>query len=87
MIVSKGTPLRKNDKILPNGDIRRRVQKWDVLSKKAFPTQTLAQRELDKIVSAANGKTLVLPPDLRAIEVVLCESCRKRLIAALSVGK
>lgn len=64
------------------------VREWDVLSKKDFPTKQLAQRELDKIISRANGETRsVLPSDLRAVEVLLCDSCRQRLLSALSASK
>jgi hypothetical protein len=65
------------------GDAKR-VRKWDVFSKKAFPTKRLAQRELDAIVSRANGKTLAVPPPgLQSVDVLLCDSCRERLVAAL----
>jgi hypothetical protein len=70
----------------PDGTMKR-VRKWDVLSKKVFPTEELAQKQLEKIVSAANGKGLVLPPELRAVEVLLCDSCRERLIAALTTNR
>jgi hypothetical protein len=77
----------REDEFDPSGKVKR-VRKWEVLSKRSFPTQTLAQRELDKNVSRANGKTLsLLPHDLRAVEVLLCDSCRARFITALQAGE
>jgi hypothetical protein len=68
----------------PDGTVKR-VRKKDVIaSKKEFPTRQMAQRKLDELLRGVNqGSRVVLPLDLRAIEVVLCYACRERLLAAL----
>lgn len=54
--LSMGTEPRKDDTVLADGTIIRRVYKWDVLSKKRFPTKRLAQRELDCILATVNSQ-------------------------------
>jgi hypothetical protein len=68
----------------PDGTVKR-VRKKDVIaSTKECPTRQTAQRKLDEILRGVNGGSrAVLPPELRAVEVVLCDGCRERLIAAL----
>lgn len=43
------------DELQPDGTVKR-VRKWDVLSKKKYPTKRLAQRELDRILSTVNAQ-------------------------------
>ena len=62
----------------------KRIHKKKVLaSKKECPTKKMAQSKLDDLLHGINRELLVLPSDLRTIEVALCDSCRGRLIAAL----
>lgn len=62
----------------------KRIHKKKVLaSKKECPNKQMAQSKLDDLLHGINSESLVLPSDLRTIEVVLCDSCRGRLIAAL----
>lgn len=58
-----------------------------VLSKQLYPSRALAQRALEDMLREINkGKPPALPPGLSAVEVMLCDSCRARLIAALGSG-
>lgn len=45
----------REDCLQPDGSVKR-VRKWDVLSKKGFPTKRLAQRELDRILASVNSE-------------------------------
>lgn len=45
----------REDRLDPQTGQVKRVQRWDVLSKKSFPTKRLAQRELDRIVDVVNA--------------------------------
>jgi hypothetical protein len=66
-------------------DAAKRIRKKAVLaSKSECPTREMAQRKLDELLERVNRKPLAgLPPDLRTVDVVLCDPCRQRLIAAL----
>ena len=75
----------REDVSLPNG-ARKRVRKKDVIaSKRECPTRQMAQRKLDELLREVNGRVpaAVLPPNMGTIEVVLCDACRERLLAAL----
>lgn len=75
----------REDVSLPNGTVKR-VRRKDVIAwKSECPTRPMAQRKLDELLREANGKpqAAVLPANLRAVEVALCDSCRERLLAAL----
>jgi hypothetical protein len=74
----------REDVRLPNGTVKRVRRKDVIASKKGFPTRRMAQRKLDELLRSVNeGSRVVLPSDLRAVEVVLCDACRERLLAAL----
>lgn len=76
----------REDLILPGGTVKR-VHRKDVIAWKVeCPTRRMAQQKLDELLREVNGKNSaapVLPADLRAVEVLLCDACRERLIAAL----
>lgn len=67
----------------------KRVRKKGVLaSKKECPTRQMAQRKLDELLQGVNrGSVVLLPSNLQTIEMVLCDSCRERLIAALQANE
>lgn len=72
---------------LPNGTVKRVRRKDVIASKRECPTRQLAQRRLDARLGPVNGRAVVLPAaGLSCIEVVLCDSCRERLMAALQAG-
>ena len=69
---------------LPDGTVKRVRRKDVIASKKEFPTRQMAQRKLDELLRSVNeGSRAILPSNLRAVEVVLCDACRERLLAAL----
>ncbi len=74
----------REDVRLPDGTVKRVRRKDAIASKKEYPTRRMAQRKLDELLRSVNeGSRMVLPLDLRAVEVVLCYACRERLLAAL----
>lgn len=75
----------REDVRLPNETVERVRRKDVIASKRECPILPMAQRRLDELLREVNGKpsSSVLPSDLRAIEVVLCDACRERLLAAL----
>lgn len=88
--------LKRGEKVASPSDLIRRVRRWDVLSKKKFPTKRFAQRELDRIIAQSNGghpatvsvsNPIEIPPGLSRIDVELCDLCRERLIAAVQANQ
>lgn len=55
VILPKGTPLRKTDKLLPGGEVQRRIQKRRVIAtKRSCPTKRLAMRKLEEVLRDIN---------------------------------
>jgi uncharacterized protein YfaQ (DUF2300 family) len=74
----------REDVRLPDGTVKRVRRKDVIASKKEFPTRQMAQRKLDELLRSVNeGSRVILPSNLRAVEVALCDACRERLVAAL----
>jgi hypothetical protein len=74
----------REDVRLPNGTVKRVRRKDVIASKKEFPTREMAQRKLDELLRGINkGSRVVIPSDLCAVEVVLCDACRERFLVAL----
>jgi ribosome modulation factor len=69
------------------GAVKRVHKKEVIASKKECPTKQMARRKLNDLLRKVNGESLGLSPDLHTIEVVLCNSCRERLIAALQANE